>query len=257
LNRTADLLETLKRYLKARGMTYRNLADEMQLSEATVKRMFSKKTFTLARLEKVCRLLDIDFHDLALMDRQRRGSAPATLTPEQEAALLADEKLAFLLYFLANGWSVTQILEEYDYTETGMVQRLARLERLALLEVHPHNRVRLKISPNLFTQADGPLRRAYRQPFLDDFLDSSFAAANQHLVFSPGQFSEASLKIIRKKIDNLVKAYHRLAEMDAALPIRGRHSSGLFIAFRPWVFSRIADLHRRRTPGEARFRFRD
>ena len=105
------------------------------------------------------------------------------------------------------------------------------------------------ISKNEFWQTNGPLWQAYRNVFTNDFMNSSFGLPNERLVFSPGQFSEASLKIIRKKIDNLVKEYNRLAEMDAALPLKGRHSSGLLIGFRSWVFTRIADLHRRNAGG--------
>jgi hypothetical protein len=77
-------------------------------------------------------------------------------------------------------------------------------------------------------------------------MDSSFGLPNEHLVFTPGQFSKASLQIIQKKIENLVKEYNQLAEMDSTLPIKGRHSTGLFIGFRPWVYSVIANLRRHR-----------
>lgn len=246
MNRTATLLETLKKYLKAKGMTYKQLAAEMKLSEASVKRMFSKQRFSLSRLEEICRILDIDFYDLVLMDKQRNQRTADMLTIEQEENLLKDDKLWIFLYFLLNGWSVSLIIEEYKYSESEAVRMLGKLERLGLLEVHPYNRVRLLIPTNVFWQNNGPLWQATHQMFIDDFMDSSFDLPNERLVFSPGQFSEASLKIIRKKIENLVKEYNQLAEMDSTLPIKGRHSTGLFIGFRPWVYSVIADLRRRR-----------
>ena len=245
MNRTANLLETLKKYLKAKGMTYKQLAAEMKLSEASVKRMFSKQRFSLSRLEEICRILDIDFYDLVLMDKQRNQRTTHMLTIEQEKNLLKDDKLWIFLYFLLNGWSVSLIIEEYKYSESEAVRMLGKLERLGLLEVHPYNRVRLLIPTNVFWQNNGPLWQATHQMFIDDFMDSSFDLPNERLVFSPGQFSEASLKIIRKKIENLVKEYNQLAEMDSTLPIKGRHSTGLFIGFRPWVYSVIANLRRR------------
>ena len=93
MNRTTALVETLKHYLKAKGMTYRQLAGEMGLSEASIKRMFSKQAFSLARLEEVCRILDIDFYELALMDRKRNREPGDRLTTEQEQILIHDEKL--------------------------------------------------------------------------------------------------------------------------------------------------------------------
>jgi hypothetical protein len=77
-------------------------------------------------------------------------------------------------------------------------------------------------------------------------MNSSFNLPNECLKFIPGQFSEASLKIIQKKIDNLVNEYNQLAEMDSSLPIKGRYSTGLLIGFRPWVYSVIANLRRQR-----------
>jgi transcriptional regulator with XRE-family HTH domain len=252
MNRTADLVETLKQYLKAKGITYKQLAKELELSEPSVKRLFSKQTFSLSRLEDVCRILDIDFFDLVLMDKERSRNTLKRLTIEQEQILVNDEKLLIFLYFLNNGWTVSLITEEYEYSEIETIQMLSKLEKMGILELHPNNHVRMLISKNEFWQTNGPLWQAYRNIFTRDFMDSSFGLPNERLVFSPGQFSEGSLKIIRKKIDNLVKEYNRLAEMDATLPLKGRHSTGLFIGFRPWVFTRIADLHRRNTGGNRR-----
>lgn len=249
MNHSASIIETLKQYLKAKGITYKQLAEEIELSEASIKRLFSKQTFSLSRLEDVCRILDIDFYDLVLMDKERSRKTLKKLTVEQEQILINDEKLLILLYFLINGWTVALIIKEYDYSEAEAIQMLGKLEKIGILELYPNNHVRMLISKNEFWQTNGPLWQAYRNIFTNDFMNSSFGLPNERLVFSPGQFSEASLKIIRKKIDNLVKEYNRLAEMDAALPLKGRHSSGLFIGFRSWVFTRIADLHRRNTGG--------
>ena len=63
------------------------------------------------------------------MDRQRNRESPDSLTTDQKKALLGDEKMALLLYFLSNGWSVSQIIEEYDYTETEAIKMLGELEK--------------------------------------------------------------------------------------------------------------------------------
>ena len=41
------LIETLKRELKAQGKTYVDVANVLDLSEASVKRLFADKNFTL------------------------------------------------------------------------------------------------------------------------------------------------------------------------------------------------------------------
>ena len=45
------------------------LAQRLQLSEASVKRMFSRGTFTLARIEEVLAAVELDLYEVARMCR--------------------------------------------------------------------------------------------------------------------------------------------------------------------------------------------
>ena len=63
---TSDgLVDVLKRELRTRGITYAQVARKLNLSEASVKRMFSRKDFNLKRLDQVCQLAGSEFSDLA------------------------------------------------------------------------------------------------------------------------------------------------------------------------------------------------
>ena len=44
---TREIVETLKKILKARGMTYAELARALRVSTPTVKRLFSQRSFSL------------------------------------------------------------------------------------------------------------------------------------------------------------------------------------------------------------------
>jgi transcriptional regulator with XRE-family HTH domain len=55
------LVDVLKRELRARGVTYAQVARKLRLSEASIKRMFSKRDFTLKRLDEICQLTNADF----------------------------------------------------------------------------------------------------------------------------------------------------------------------------------------------------
>ncbi|NIQ16486.1 MAG: XRE family transcriptional regulator, partial [Candidatus Dadabacteria bacterium] len=52
-----SIIEVLKRALKFNRVTYADIALELNLSEASVKRMFAKQHFTLERLETICKLV--------------------------------------------------------------------------------------------------------------------------------------------------------------------------------------------------------
>ena len=61
---TTALIEVLKRELKSRDITYADVAKKLDLSEASIKRMFSKD-FMLSRLDEICEFAGIEFADLA------------------------------------------------------------------------------------------------------------------------------------------------------------------------------------------------
>ena len=73
--RTAALVDGLKRELRARNITYAAVARRLGMSEASVKRMFSRKEFTLSRLDAICELAGMEFSDLA-RSLSRRVSRP-------------------------------------------------------------------------------------------------------------------------------------------------------------------------------------
>ena len=61
---TKLIVETLKQELHKQSITYRQVAEALDLSEASVKRLFSKNSFTLARLGQICELLHLEISDL-------------------------------------------------------------------------------------------------------------------------------------------------------------------------------------------------
>ena len=109
MDQTAKLLDTLKAYLKSRDITYRNLAQRLKLSESSIKRVFSEKTLSLKRLERILHSLDLDFYDLAHMSRRQDGDSKEALSPEQEESLLENPRMLIFLHLLIQKWKVEEI----------------------------------------------------------------------------------------------------------------------------------------------------
>jgi DNA-binding Xre family transcriptional regulator len=106
------LVGELKRYLKAQGVTYAQLAARVGLSESSIKRLFASQTFTLQRLEEICNKVGLEIGDLVELMNERREFL-TQLTPEQEEALLADTKLLLMTYLLINGWPLPEIVASF------------------------------------------------------------------------------------------------------------------------------------------------
>jgi hypothetical protein len=80
----------------------------------------------------------------------------------------------------------------------------------------------------------------------DDFLDSSFERSGEILRFEVRELTRASIAVLQEKIERLAMEIQELAERDASHPSESRHSVGCLLTARPWVFSVLATLAKRR-----------
>lgn len=92
MSSTADLVAALKKELKNAQMTYADLAQALGMAESSVKRMLAKGDMPLSRIDAICRVLTLDFADLAhrVADAQPQLKQ---LSQEQERAVVGDKKL--------------------------------------------------------------------------------------------------------------------------------------------------------------------
>ena len=110
------LVQELKNQLRLKGVTYRALARELDLSESAVKQMFASANMTLARLDRICEIISLDLGDL-VQQSENSGRQLQSLSIEQEAELISDPKLLLTAYCLVNHWTFADILERYELTE--------------------------------------------------------------------------------------------------------------------------------------------
>lgn len=244
MNQTGQLIDTLKKCLKAKGMTYRQVGRELNLSEASIKRLFSEKTFSVRRLEGICNLLDLNLYELTRLSLNAE-TGPSELSLRQESALAENPKLIVFFYLLLNGRDPHSIVRDYRISEDESLQFLLELDRLKLVELHPDNKVRLLTQKNIAWRKNGPVVKIHEVRIKKEFLKASFDQADERLRFETGKLSDRSHSLMLKKIGNLFKEYYDLTEIDKTLPPDQSRNTGLLIAFRPWVYSLIDSFKRR------------
>lgn len=237
VNETKNLLETLKRCLRARGMTYQKLGRVLGLSESSVKRLFSDESFTLVRLERVCAAIDMTVADLVRMSAGPREAQSFSLSLEQERILASDASLLALFYLLLNGRSVEAAERRLSLNARTMRALLTKLVEARLIDVDARRRVQLHARLPIAWRPDGPVRKLYERQVRAEFLQGPFTAANEALSFHSAELSPASVRILLKKIDKLAADFADLAALDVQLPAREKTSVALLLACRPWVFS--------------------
>jgi len=236
MSQTRQLLNTLKKCLKAKGITYNRIASELDLSEASIKRLFSDQTVSLKRLEEICDLLELNFFELAKISANAE-LGPSVLTFEQEQILSENPKLLVFFYLLLNGREPQSIIKDYTITEQESLQFLLELDKLKLIELYPDNRVRHLTQKNIAWRKNGPIMKIYESRVKEEFLNATFDQMDGRLRFETGKLSDGSHAVMLGKIDRLMKEYYEMTEIDKTIPREKSHNTGLMIAFRPWVYS--------------------
>lgn len=126
MSQTRQLVDALKKCLKTRSITCRELADRIGVSEAAVKRNVSETSFTLERLEAICRALEMSFYELARMAKMQDPKARRELSVAQQRALAADflefadldrglpaeQKTAYAVLLAARPWTYWHLVED-------------------------------------------------------------------------------------------------------------------------------------------------
>jgi DNA-binding Xre family transcriptional regulator len=243
MSQTRPLIDTLKLELRKQRITYKQVSEALDLSETSVKRLFSEEAFSIKRFDKVCELLHLDISDLVHL-MEKNIDLTIQLTPDQEAELVSDVKLLLVALLLMNKLQFTEILAIYDISETEGVQLLARLDRMKIIELQPGNRVKLMISQNFKWIPDGPIQQYFENRVQLEFLDSSFTKPGEFRIFVSGMISRTANAEIIKKIEHLAQEMNDMNIESETLPLDQRFGTSLMMAIRPWEIQVFEELRR-------------
>lgn len=250
---SALLVERLKQELKARGITYAQVSTAIGLSEASVKRMFSKRDLTLVRLDAICAVAQIELTDLT------RGIDPedrllGELTERQEATLVADPMLFLAATCALNLSSFEHILETYTIADAQLVKAFVKLDRIGFLKLLPNNRYRLLVSRTFRWLPNGPIQRYFRQN-ANAYFDSAFDGPDEFMVLLNARLSKAHSAALIDRLKRLSKDISEQHIDDARLPPAQRRSMSLLLAVRPWQLDFMQSMERKpAAPGARKVR---
>lgn len=247
MHEVTQTIAAVKRQLKAQGLTYRDVASALGLSEASVKRVFARETFTVERLAQIAHLLGFTLAEL-LAEAASEVPKLRVLTPKQEAGLVSDEKQLLVAVCAMNRWTVDEIGAEYRLSRAEVLKCLLVLDRMGLLELLPGDRIRPLVARDFDWLPDGPIRRYFMDHALTDFLQSRFDEPEETLELAQGLLTEPALAQLRQELRRLRTRMATLHEESTEAPLAQRHGVGLIFALRRWEPESFKRL--RRTPSD-------
>ena len=239
-----ELMQALRRALKSRGMTYRQLGVTLGISEATVKRMFREQDCSLSRLSQICNILNISLYDLMGVAQQQEESS-TELTPEHENYLATHPGHFAFLLCLTQRQTPESIQVRHQLSDRCVFYYLRDLDRQGFLELGTGFRYRLKVGPQISWSLQGPLQQKLveiNQVFVRHVMLNN---QNPDYAFESNFrfMSNSTLKAFCEDLRQLSKKYrkHSLQE-DALLPVDELRGVKWTLCIAPFAPSGVLDI---------------
>jgi len=242
---TKQLIDSLKRALKAHGLSYIDVAQQLGLSEASVKRLFSESSFSLTRLDNVCQMMEMEISDLVLQMNNESRAMLSGLSFEQEEEIAGNIALLLITVCVLNRWTMPQLIEHFHLSEHQCIRYLAVLDRLKVIELLAGNRVKLRVSANFKWLDNGPIQQFFQQKLAADFFDSQFTQQQDQLIVINGMLSDSAMMIFHRKIKQLAREFDELNNEDTALPLKQKKGTTVVLAMRSWQYGLFESLRKK------------
>jgi transcriptional regulator with XRE-family HTH domain len=241
MSATAVIVRGVKARLRSNGMSYRELAEQLGVSEPTIKRDLSRGKFSLERLDRICEVLGVEVTDLLQPADQ---VALTELSEEQERALVINPKLLLVTYLVVNDWKFAEIIATFRLDENELVNILLKMDRLRIVDFRPPTRMRKLTARNFSWRKDGPVHAYFIQSIIPEFFNARFDGSGDVFRFMAGTLAPASVLRLQSSIQRVAAEFEQLAHQDSRLPLERRDGCTVILATRFWEFSEFSKLRR-------------
>jgi len=140
------MCQLFKRHLKGAGISYKALADELNMSEASVKRLLNQtQPLTLDRMLAIATLLEVPLSQI-LTEAEQLATSVAHFTPQQDAAFCQHPELySLLLQILQQGTDPEALRQHFGLDAPSLYLYLRELEKLELVTLQAGLNFRLLV----------------------------------------------------------------------------------------------------------------
>jgi transcriptional regulator with XRE-family HTH domain len=242
---TSVIVRGIKARLKARGVTYRELAARLGVSEPTIKRDLGRGNFSLQRLDGICDVLGVGVADLIAAEDT---SALTELSEQQEQALATNPRALVVTYLIVNDWKFDDIVSTFQFDANELVSVLLKLDKLRIVDFRPPNRMRKLTARNFSWRKDGAVQEYFLRRVIPEFYNARFDLQGDEFRFVAGTLSRGSMLRLQASIRRVAAEFEQLAHQDGRLPLADRDGCSAILALRSWEFSEFSKLRRAAAP---------
>lgn len=211
------LFNTLKNVLKQRKMTYADLAEKLDVSELTVKRLFRDKDCKFSRLLEICTAAEVQFEDLLELQK-RQGQVTEYLPLETEQQLAEKPAVFSFLILLVSRFNLDYIRDEFGLKQHEIYLYLRELETLGIVSIREDS-YRFSVPTPIKWRLHGPIGQIIVKAN-QKFVELSFQNQDKEEVEVTTQsrlLSPSSMKEMQEEIRRISELFNVKATEDQLL----------------------------------------
>ncbi len=228
-----QVAKTLKKSIKAKKMTYKDLANQLGVSESGLKKTLSGTDVSLSKLAKICQIIDLPLHDLFLITHEDKQEL--TFTKKQEEFFLTHPHIFdFFWELCGESTTVEMVQKRYGLTDTSVEKYLVKLDRIGALEYHGNFKIKISYSGPTVWSGKTDLGKVtldrYQQGHLKTLLNRNRSESKETITslmnsyMSPETYHEFQQELMKVRDKYISKARREKVIVD---PKKGIHVGAL------------------------------
>ena len=242
----SKLFTVMKRKLKAKAITYRDVAYALDATEVSVKRWFAEERLSIRQVSIIANMIGLTMTGLM----QEAEEPPVQqFTLEQEQALIKDFRLLLILRCALSNMSVMEIVATYQFTEAECIKYLIQLDRMRIIDLLPGNQIRMRVARDYDFLANGPIKQYILDKVMPKFMDCDFQGPYEDMVLLRANLTFDAMKQFQVYLRHLRRQLAELHEECFSAPLEQCHRFGVSIAYRNWEVDEFASQRRPKKPG--------
>ena len=129
-----DLKQALKLVMRKQNKTYEDLAQQLEISLVSVKRIMSKEELNMSRFVEICNWLEVSLTDLEKIARYENANQKIRFTEKQEDFLAKNPEYLSFLFNLYTDETPEKIQKKFGLSKKSLDLYLLRLEKHDLIK---------------------------------------------------------------------------------------------------------------------------
>ncbi|TMP40798.1 hypothetical protein CWB96_19780 [Pseudoalteromonas citrea] len=207
-------LTKIREALKKKSLTYSHVAQLLDTSEVTVKRIMHDDNIKFERLIKLCNIADIAI-DVLLNEAVNRPAEHQYFTPAQDHAFAKSEQLLHYFSLLAfEKKPIEEIALQYKLTPAMTHTYLRALEGLELITLLPENKVQFNFTFPIGFSPDSLVLKNQLKQVIIDTTQAIVTEQDKHafMIVKPLQLPYSMHEKMLDELVNVVDKYAELSE---------------------------------------------